>query len=346
MAKSVIPVSLVLGSGGARGLAHIGVIRALEEAGVFDIRSVSGSSIGALIGGMYAAGKLDEYEKWVRTLNTGDIWGLLDFSFTWAGLFKGEKLMRKMKEMLGDVQIEDLPVSFTAVATDVERRREVWLDKGSLYEAVRASIAIPGFFTPAVRDGCVLVDGGLLSPLPIAPVQRSGAEKMIVVSLNGQEEAEWLSSDSDEQAPEVDVARLAKGSERLAMQGASGSHYELIEHPGHSEASSGADKTSSDGSMSWFRRMLRDARGQFGFSSEEGEQADSALEIMTKSLDSMQDRIARHQLAAYQPDSLIDISVNACGMLDFHRAEEMIELGHEQARKMILEALNGAGKHE
>ena len=172
MAKSVIPVSLVLGSGGARGLAHIGVIRALEEAGVFEVRSVSGSSVGALIGAMYAAGKLNEYEEWVRTLTTRDIWGLLDFSFTWSGLFKGDKLMSKMQEMLGDVLIEDLPVAFTAVATDVDRRREVWLDRGSLYEAVRASIAIPGFFTPVVRDNCVLVDGGLLSPLPIAPVQR------------------------------------------------------------------------------------------------------------------------------------------------------------------------------
>lgn len=316
MTKSVIPVSLVLGSGGARGLAHIGVIRALEEAGVFDIRSVSGSSIGALIGGMYAAGKLDAYEQWVRTLDTGDIWGLLDFSFTWAGLFKGEKLMSKMKDMLGDVQIEDLPVAFTAVATDVARRREVWLDRGSLYEAVRASIAIPGFFTPAVRDNCVLVDGGLLSPLPIAPVQRSGAEKMIVVSLNGQEEAEWLANNRQEgDRPQAEAA-LADAGE--AVQ--------------------------NNGSLSWFRRMMREARGQLGFSSEEGEQADSALEIMTKSLDSMQDRIARYQLAAYQPDALIDISVDACGMLDFHRAEAMIDLGYEQAQKVIHEALNGGGK--
>lgn len=316
MTKSVIPVSLVLGSGGARGLAHIGVIRALEEAGVFDIRSVSGSSIGALIGGMYAAGKLDAYEQWVRTLDTGDIWGLLDFSFTWAGLFKGEKLMSKMKDMLGDVQIEDLPVAFTAVATDVARRREVWLDRGSLYEAVRASIAIPGFFTPAVRDNCVLVDGGLLSPLPIAPVQRSGAEKMIVVSLNGQEEAEWLANGRQE-----DDRPPAEGA--LADAG---------------------EAAQNNGSLSWFRRMMREARGQLGFSSEEGEQADSALEIMTKSLDSMQDRIAQYQLAAYQPDALIEISVDACGMLDFHRAEAMIDLGYEKAQKVIHEALNGGGK--
>lgn len=325
MAKSVIPVSLVLGSGGARGLAHIGVIRALEEAGVFEIRSVSGSSIGALIGGMYAAGKLDAYEQWVRTLDTGDIWGLLDFSFTWAGLFKGEKLMSKMKDMLGDVQIEDLPVAFTAVATDVARRREVWLDRGSLYEAVRASIAIPGFFTPAVRDNCVLVDGGLLSPLPIAPVQRSGAEKMIVVSLNGQEEAAWLASDRKE----------------VTSYSGSQSENEAARADGGEVSTEVVD---NNGSLSWFRRMMREARGQLGFSSEEGEQADSALEIMTKSLDSMQDRIAQYQLAAYQPDALIDISVDACGMLDFHRAEAMIDLGYEKAQKVIHEALNGGGK--
>lgn len=340
MAKSVIPVSLVLGSGGARGLAHIGVIRALEEAGVFEVRSVSGSSVGALIGAMYAAGKLDEYEKWVRTLNTGDIWKLLDFSFTWAGLFKGEKLMNKMKDMLGDVLIEDLPVAFTAVATDVARRREVWLDRGSLYEAVRASIAIPGFFTPAVRDDCVLVDGGLLSPLPIAPVQRSGAEKMIVVSLNGQEEAEWLAKDHNDEVADVDVQQLEAGEAR--MEGQSEHSADVVSTRKSTRSSLPAEQ--GNGSMSWFRRMLREARGQLGFSSEEGEQADSALEIMTKSLDSMQDRIARHQLAAYQPDSLIEISVNSCGMLDFHRAEEMIALGHRQAKKVILEALNGAAK--
>lgn len=340
MAKSVIPVSLVLGSGGARGLAHIGVIRALEEAGVFEVRSVSGSSVGALIGAMYAAGKLDEYEKWVRTLSTGDIWKLLDFSFTWAGLFKGEKLMNKMKDMLGDVLIEDLPVAFTAVATDVARRREVWLDRGSLYEAVRASIAIPGFFTPAVRDDCVLVDGGLLSPLPIAPVQRSGAEKMIVVSLNGQEEAEWLAKDHNDEVADVDVQQLEAGEAR--MEGQSEPSADVVSTRKSARSSLPAEQ--GNGSMSWFRRMLREARGQLGFSSEEGEQADSALEIMTKSLDSMKDRIARHQLAAYQPDSLIEISVNSCGMLDFHRAEEMIALGHRQAKKVILEALNGAAK--
>lgn len=341
MAKSVIPVSLVLGSGGARGLAHIGVIRALEEAGVFEVRSVSGSSVGALVGAMYVAGKLDDYEQWVRTLSTGDIWGLLDFSFTWSGLFKGEKLMNKMKEMLGDVQIEELPIAFTAVATDVARRREVWLDRGSLYEAVRASIAIPGFFTPAVRDNCVLVDGGLLSPLPIAPVQRSGAEKMIVVSLNGQEEAEWLAKDREDETPAVDIEQLEAGQAR--MEGYT--HGNEVQDKAVQSVDSAPAETEQDngsGSVSWFRRMLQEARGQLGFSNEESEQADSALEIMTKSLDSMQDRIARHQLAAYQPDSLIEISVNACGMLDFHRAEEMIALGHRQAKKVILEALNGS----
>ncbi|GFZ79149.1 esterase [Pseudohongiella nitratireducens] len=341
MAKSVIPVSLVLGSGGARGLAHIGVIRALEEAGVFEVRSVSGSSVGALIGAMYAAGKLDEYEEWVRTLTTRDIWGLLDFSFTWSGLFKGDKLMSKMQEMLGDVLIEDLPVAFTAVATDVDRRREVWLDRGSLYEAVRASIAIPGFFTPVVRDNCVLVDGGLLSPLPIAPVQRSGAEKMIVVSLNGQEEAEWLAKDRQDETPAVDIEQLEAGEARLqGFSPDSGAQGKAVPQT----AATLPQAEVSNGSTSWFRRMLLEARGQLGFSSEEGEQADSALEIMTKSLDSMQDRIARHQLAAYQPDSLIEISVNSCGMLDFHRGEEMIALGHQQAKKVILEAVNGSVK--
>ncbi|HXF47713.1 MAG TPA: patatin-like phospholipase family protein, partial [Burkholderiaceae bacterium] len=135
MNQASIPVSLVLGSGGARGLAHIGVIRALEEDGRYAVHAVTGSSIGALIGGLYAAGRLASYTAWVRTLSRADVWRLLDFSFTRKGLIEGERVMKRLAELVGDALIERLPIPFTAVASDIERRREVWMTRGSLFEA-------------------------------------------------------------------------------------------------------------------------------------------------------------------------------------------------------------------
>ena len=137
-------VSLVLSSGGARGLAHIGAIRCLEEQG-YEIGYVAGSSMGALVGGIYAAGKLDEYSTWVEALRRSDIVQLLDFGWGGAGLFKGDRIIAALRELIGEHQIEELPVGFTAVATDLQRKREVWLDKGSLFSAIRASIAVPLF---------------------------------------------------------------------------------------------------------------------------------------------------------------------------------------------------------
>lgn len=178
-------ISLVLGSGGARGLAHIGVIQVLEEQG-FDIRSISGSSMGALIGGIYAAGELDTYAEWVCALDRMDVIRLLDFSFSWSSLFKGEKIINALKELIGDRYIEDLPISFTAVATDLDESKEVWLSSGPLFDAIRASIAFPTIFSAVEYKGKTLVDGGLLNPIPIAPTLRDMTDMTIAVSLSGK----------------------------------------------------------------------------------------------------------------------------------------------------------------
>ena len=180
-------VSLVLGSGGARGLAHIGIIEWLEE-NDFEIRSISGSSMGALIGGIYAAGRLDAYARWVKALEKMDVVRLLDFSFQRQGLIKGDKVMNALKNLIGDFDIEDLPVSFTAIATDVDHQREVWLNRGSLFEAVRASIAIPTFFTPVEFRGRLLLDGGLINPIPIAPTLKDKTDITIAVNLAARPE--------------------------------------------------------------------------------------------------------------------------------------------------------------
>jgi NTE family protein len=163
-----ITVSLVLGSGGARGLAHIGVIQWLTENG-YDIRSISGSSMGALVGGIYATGKLEAYADWVSALERMDVVRLLDPSFGRAGLFKGERIITVLRELIGDCLIDDLAVSFTAVATDLATGKEIWLREGKLFDAIRASISIPLIFTPFDCGGRRLLDGGIVNPIPIAP---------------------------------------------------------------------------------------------------------------------------------------------------------------------------------
>jgi len=176
-------VSLVLGSGGARGYTHIGVIEELLKYG-YDIRSVSGSSMGALVGGLYACGKLDTYQKWVLGLDLFDVAKLVDFSFTGTGIIQGEKVFEVIEEMVGDVLIEDLPIPFTAVATDLIRQKEVWLQKGRLIDAIRASIAIPTIFTPKQIGERHLIDGGVLNPLPIAPTIADDTQITIAVNLS------------------------------------------------------------------------------------------------------------------------------------------------------------------
>ncbi len=176
-------LSLVLGSGAARGLTHIGVIDWLVEHG-YRIASVSGASMGALVGGIYAAGKLDSYRNWVVALERSDVLRVLDLAFSSEGLIKGDRLIETLKVMVGEHRIEDLPISYTAVATDLARQREVWLTEGPLFDAIRASIAIPTIFTPHVCKGMKLLDGGMLNPVPIAPTFKDMTDLTVAVNLN------------------------------------------------------------------------------------------------------------------------------------------------------------------
>jgi NTE family protein len=181
-------VSLVLGSGGARGLAHIGVIHWLEENN-YNIRSIAGSSIGALIGGIYAAGKLDEYEQWVRAIKKIDIVTLLDLSWGKSGLVKGDKIINTLVGLVGEQLIEDLPIHYTAVATDLKNQKEIWMKSGKLFDAIRASMSIPLFFTPFKDRGVDLVDGGILNPVPVAPTIGDRTDMTIAVNLGGSAES-------------------------------------------------------------------------------------------------------------------------------------------------------------
>jgi NTE family protein len=179
-------ISLVLGSGGARGYAHIGVIEALETAG-FTINAIAGSSMGALIGGLYANQTLDKYKEWVLTLDFLDLLRLVDFTFSEAGIIKGDRVFDQMAYLLGDVAIEELPILYTAVATDLVKRREVWFQRGSLKQAIRASIAIPMVFTPVRQGKRILVDGGILNPLPLAPTVSHHTDLVVAVNLNASQ---------------------------------------------------------------------------------------------------------------------------------------------------------------
>lgn len=177
-------VSLVLGSGGARGMAHIGVIRWLVEHN-YKIESISGCSMGALVGGFYAAGKLDIFTKWLIEVDGIDLVKLLDFSGS-GGLVSGDKIVAKMKELVGDCLIEELPIKFTAVAADIDAEKEIWINKGSLLGAIRASTSLPLFFAPYLYNGKSLVDGGVLNPVPIAPTFEDNTDITIAVNLGGE----------------------------------------------------------------------------------------------------------------------------------------------------------------
>lgn len=177
------PISLVLSGGGARGVAHIGVIEELEKQG-YEIKSISGTSMGALVGAVYSVGKMEEYKNWIYTLDKLEVFKLIDFTFSSQGLVKGDRVFEKMKEFIPDTNIEDLKINYSAIATDITNKEEVVFTNGSIFEAVRASIAIPTVFTPVKIENSILVDGGVVNPIPINHVKRSKDDILVVVHVN------------------------------------------------------------------------------------------------------------------------------------------------------------------
>lgn len=179
-------VALVLSSGGARGLVHIGVIEELEAQG-FNITSIAGCSMGALIGGMYAAGQLHDFRNWMKTIDRRKMISLWDFSLSLDHIIKGEKVIEAMKEVVPDTNIENLKIPYCAVATDWENGREVIFNRGSLYQSIRASISLPSFFDPVRRDNMILIDGGIVNPFPLNRVKRHAGDILVGVDVSGHD---------------------------------------------------------------------------------------------------------------------------------------------------------------
>ncbi|GAY13695.1 patatin-like phospholipase family protein [Mycobacterium sp. shizuoka-1] len=332
-------VALALGSGGARGYAHIGVIDELHSRG-YDIVGVAGSSMGALVGGLHAAGSLDEFADWAKTLTQRAVLRLLDPSITAAGVLRAEKILDAVRDILGEATIESLPIPYTAVATDLIAGKSVWLQRGPVDAAIRASIAIPGVIAPHVLDGRLLADGGILDPLPMAPVAAVNADLTIAVSLSGPapEDTEHAPADADTRASTEWLGRLLRSTSGLLDTNAARSILDtpaarsMLSRFGTSSESEDAGEGMEPGSDDKLIDSSREAPvprlGSFA--------------VMNRTIDIAQAALARHQMAAYPPDLLIEVPRTACRSLDFHRAAEMIDLGRELAVK-ALDGYRNAG---
>jgi NTE family protein len=323
-------VAVALGSGGARGYAHIGVVEALRARG-YDIVGITGSSMGALVGGLQAAGRLDEFADWAKSLTQRTILRLLDPSITAAGVMRAEKILDAVRDILGPVSIEQLPIPYTAVATDLLAGKSVWFQHGPVDEAIRASIAIPGVIPPHEVGGRLLADGGILDPLPMAPLAAVDADITIAVGVSGSE-----AIDKREPEPGVTVEwlnRMVRSTSALLDTSAVRS---LLDRP--------------------TARAVLNRFGADTWSEESGDEiSDSgdelalevpklgSFEVMYRAFDIAQSALTRHMLSAYPPDLLIEVPRSTCRSLDFHRAAEVIDVGRVLADRALdaLEAAEG-----
>ncbi|GAB3587603.1 patatin-like phospholipase family protein [Calidifontibacter terrae] len=320
-------IAVALGSGGARGYAHIGALEALAERDL-EIVTIAGTSMGALVGSFAASGRLEYLKEWSLSLTQRDILRLVDPSLRGPGVVRAERIITKIADLLADSRIEDFPIPFTAVATDLDDRREVWFQRGPADVAIRASIAMPGVIQPVMVDGRMLVDGGLMNPIPIDPTRAVPSDLTLAISLNGVrqsqgrseavpmsplrtylESKESLSRGARLVRDEIrDSATMQRLSTRLAERRAA---HDVAVDPDSLEALLGA-------------RLPKDL---------------TTVEIFNRSFDTMSSLVARYRMASNPPDILVTLPSDACRTLEFHRAAEMIQLGRELTDK----ALDAAG---
>jgi NTE family protein len=291
-------IALALGGGAARGFAHIGVMRTLAAHGIVpDI--IVGTSIGAVVGGCFAANQLDGFESWARGLTVRGVLGYLDISLSGSGLIRGGHLAARLIEALHDTRIEDLPIRFAAIATEFNTGHEVWLTRGRLVDALRASYALPGIFPPAQIGGRWLVDGALVNPVPVSAARALDARLVIAVNLNAD--------------------LFGRGTI-------------IANHGSDDDETIASEPVKSNGFMGLFggerslRRQVLGRRGRPGIPT-----------VMVEAFNVMQDRITRARLAGDPPDVLISPRLGGVGWFDFHRAAEAIQIGVEATEKAIEE---------
>ena len=292
--------ALVLASGGSRGLAHIGAIEVLEEHG-FRVTSIAGASMGALVGGIYAAGGLDAFKEWMRTVDRMKVFNLMDFTIGNGGFVKGEKVIDELKSIIPDKLIEDLPVPFTAVATDIRHRREVLFNSGSLYDAIRSSISMPSIFTPNRIGDMLLIDGGVVNPVPVNRVLRTPGDILVAVDLNGP----YI--EKQEEEPEDKKSRLRGRLERIV--------------------DSISDKVLKD--------KVEASLPQIKDKEKEDDDDMGIVSILNQSSSMMIQTNADLTLKLYPPDILVRIAKNAYSTMEFYKYDEIVALGRTKMEEAL-----------
>lgn len=285
------PVTLVLSGGGARGIAHIGVIEELEQRG-YEIISVTGTSMGALVGGVYADDAMEAFKEWILSLDKLKIFRLIDFNFGRLGMVKGDKVFSKMKDFIPDTLIEELDIPYAAVAVDLISYKEVVFRKGSLFDAIRASVSIPSVLTPVKTKGCLLVDGGVLNNIPINHAPRTPGDLLVVVNVNASIPVK---------IPEI-------------------SHEE-------SESQRRAYQKKIDEFQSHVKKIMR--HHPVTKSPKSREEKMGYYKLIDKTISLMTDHMAKLSMQEYKPDLLIEVSHDACGTFDFYKAGELVDMGRE-----------------
>ena len=306
-------IGLALGGGAARGWAHVGVIRALREAGV-EPDIIAGTSVGAIVGAMLGSGHLDTFEQWVRALNRRDVLTYMDFAIGNGGFIQGRRLMASFHETFGDVDFADLDRALGVVATDLYSGQERWLREGDLATAVRASMALPGVFTPVQIDGEWLVDGGLVNPVPVSLCHAMGADRVIAVNLSGGLVGRRI------QAP-------------VRQTDADSSHHDdLVDAERAGSGGGGAPLAWWHRLSSGFRDSAEALQAQFQRGSQDA--APGVFDVIATAVNVMQDRITRSRMAGDPPDLLISPRLSHIGLLELHRGEEAITEGYECVERM------------
>ncbi|MAR92079.1 MAG: patatin-like phospholipase family protein [Pseudomonadota bacterium] len=314
-AHAPLKIGVALGSGSARGWSHIGVLKQLMAMGI-EPDVVAGTSIGALVGSCYAAGKLQQLEDWVVSLGWRDVVSLLDVKFS-GGLIEGRKVFQFFREHLPDYSFKDLDKKFAAVATDLESGREVWLQHGHLAEAVRSSISLPGLFTPyRTQNGRYLVDGGLVNPVPVSLCRALGADLVIAVNLNAELVGRHLRSSrrmSEEFA--ADSPAPVTDAEELPPESGEASEEQKELRRAESDFFSKVSQLFSD----WGQREPANAAGT----------TPGMMEVMASSINIMQDRVTRSRMAGDPPDLVLTPRLAHIGLMEFYRAAEAIAEGEK-----------------